>query len=96
MPRGSITRRGDLDDQFGSVVARAVPPAVGGSFYPAQVTVEITPEPSKAERRAILEALGRADAAPALSSRWRASALDDLRDGAFPEQSGRDARVVEP
>ena len=61
-----------------------------------RVTVEITPEPSKAERRAILEALGRADAAPALSSRWRASALDDLRDGAFPEQSGRDARVVEP
>ena len=61
------------------------------------MTVEITPEPSGEERRAILEALeavGRRP--PAYQSRWRASALDDLRDGALAEESGSDAGVVEP
>ena len=60
------------------------------------VNVEITPEPSGEERRAILEALEVAEAQPAVySSQWRASALADLRDGALAEESGSDARVVE-
>jgi hypothetical protein len=59
------------------------------------VPFEITPEPSEVERRAIFEALARTDAGPLVASRWRASALDDLRDGALPEQAGSDARVVE-
>ena len=59
--------------------------------------LEITPEPSANERRAILAALSEANGAPsAYASRWRASALDDLRDGALAEESGSDARVVEP
>ena len=61
------------------------------------MNVEITPEPSADERRAILEALEAANARPvAYESRWRASALDDLRDGALAEESGGDAGVVEP
>ena len=61
------------------------------------MTFEITPEPSAEERRAILEALeAAATRPPAYDSRWRASALDDLRDGALAEESGGDAGVVEP
>ena len=54
--------------------------------------IEITPEPSADERRAILEALDGARARPAAySSIWRASALADLRDGALAKESGGDA-----
>jgi hypothetical protein len=58
---------------------------------------EIRPEPSDEERRAILAALARVGAPPpSYSSLWRASALDDLRDDALTEQSGRDPRVIQP
>ena len=58
--------------------------------------IEITPEPSDEERRAILEALDGANARPeAYAGVWRASALADLRDGALAEESGGDAGVVE-
>jgi hypothetical protein len=61
------------------------------------VAIEITPEPDEDERRAILAALAAAEATPgAYTSRWRASALADLRDGALAEESGSDAGVVEP
>jgi hypothetical protein len=61
------------------------------------VNVEITPEPSAEERQAILAALDAVNAAPrAYESRWRASALADLRDGALAEESGSDAGIVEP
>jgi hypothetical protein len=61
------------------------------------VNVEIKPEPSADERRAILGALAAVNARPpAYESRWRASALDYLRDGALAEESGGDAGVVEP
>ena len=61
------------------------------------MVVDIAPEPSEDERRAILAALEPTRFVPAAyASRWRASALDDLRDGALAEQSGGDARVVEP
>ncbi|HEX7309834.1 MAG TPA: hypothetical protein VF232_01530 [Gaiellaceae bacterium] len=60
------------------------------------MNVEITPEPSADERRAILEALDAANARPvAYASLWRASALADLRDGALAEESWGDAGVVE-
>ena len=59
--------------------------------------IEITPQPSEDERRAIVAALADAEAVPpAYSSRWRASALDDLRDGTLAEQRRSDPRVVEP
>lgn len=58
--------------------------------------VEVTPEPSALERRAILEALEDVDErSDAYESRWRASALSDLRDGAIAQESGSDAGVVE-
>ena len=61
------------------------------------MNVEIKPEPSVEERRAILEALRAVGTRPpAYESRWRASALDDLRDGALAEESGGDSGVVEP
>lgn len=61
------------------------------------MTVEITPEPDEDERRAIVAALGTTDSVPAAyASRWRASALDDLRDGALAEDGGGDAGVVQP
>jgi hypothetical protein len=61
------------------------------------VTVEITPDPTSEERRAILDVLEAAQAGPpAYVSRWRASALADLRDGALTEESGSDAGVIEP
>ena len=59
--------------------------------------VEITPEPDEAERRAILAALEAGNSVPpAYASRWRASALDDLRDGALAEDGRGDAGVVQP
>jgi hypothetical protein len=61
------------------------------------VSIEITPEPTEGERRAIVAALEDADRLPTpYASRWRASALDDLRDGALAEESRRDAGVVQP
>ena len=58
--------------------------------------VEVTPEPSAAERRAILDALSDTNEWPeAYESRWRASALFDLRDGAIAQESRSDAGVVE-
>ena len=60
------------------------------------MTIEITPEPDEDERRAIATALGTVDSVPtAQASRWRASALDDLRDGALAEDGGGDAGVVQ-
>jgi hypothetical protein len=59
--------------------------------------IEITPEPNEDERRAILAALAAAETVPAAyTSRWRASALDDLRDGALAQERGSDPGVVEP
>jgi hypothetical protein len=59
--------------------------------------VEITPDPTPEERGAILEALAAAQARPsAYTSRWRDSALADLRDGALSEESRSDAGIVEP
>jgi hypothetical protein len=61
------------------------------------VNLEIEPEPSDAERRAIVAAFDATRTEPtAYVSRWRAAALDDLRDDALAEESGSDARVVEP
>jgi hypothetical protein len=61
------------------------------------VNVQITPEPSAEERRAILAALdGVRDEPSAYASRWRVSALADLRDGALAEESGGDPSVVQP
>ena len=60
------------------------------------VNVEITPEPSAEERRAILDALDELNSRPGpYESRWRASALADLRDGALAEERGSDPGVVE-
>jgi len=61
------------------------------------VDVEITPEPSDAERQAILASLDGAVSCPdPYVSRWRESGLDDLRGDASAEDAGRDARIVEP
>ena len=60
------------------------------------MSFEIRPEPDEDERRAILAALEADDSASAYASRWRASALDDLRDGALAEDGGGDAGVIEP
>jgi predicted Zn-dependent peptidase len=61
------------------------------------MAIEITPEPNEDERRAILAELAAAAADPgAYASRWRASALADLRDGALAQESGSDPGVVEP
>lgn len=61
------------------------------------MAIEIAPEPNDDERRAILAALAAARPVPAAyTSRWRAAALTDLRDGALAEESGSDAGVVEP
>ena len=62
-----------------------------------EVRVEIVPEPSEAERRAILEALASGPTGQAGGeSRWWESALADLRDGASAQERGSDAGVVEP
>ena len=60
--------------------------------------VEILPEPTEDERRAILEAIAATQTAgpDAYRSRWRDSGLDDLRGDAATEDPGRDPRVVEP
>jgi hypothetical protein len=61
------------------------------------VDAEISPEPTEAERRAIVAALAAEDEAPAAySSPWRLAALDDLGGNAAPEDPGRDAGVIEP
>jgi hypothetical protein len=61
------------------------------------VELEITPEPREAERQAILASLDGAELRPdGYASRWRESALDDLRGDASAEDAGREARVVEP
>jgi hypothetical protein len=61
------------------------------------VRFEIEPEPSAAERRAILAALASVQGdPPEPESRWRESALADLCDGAPAQECGGDARVVEP
>jgi hypothetical protein len=61
------------------------------------VDVEITPEPSDAERQAILALIDGVGFRPrAYASRWRESGLDDLRGDASAEDAGRDPGVVEP
>ena len=62
------------------------------------MTVEILPESSEDERRALLEALAadRVREAAAWRSRWREAALDDLRGDATTEDAWGDPRVVEP
>jgi len=57
--------------------------------------VEISPEPSDEERRAILEALAEQDAQGAPPTPWRAEGLGSGGRTAAP-QSWRDAGVVEP
>ena len=57
----------------------------------------IEPEPSAAERRAILAALASVqDGSATPESRWWESAFADLRDGASAQERGGDAGVVEP
>jgi hypothetical protein len=53
--------------------------------------VEITPEPTEEERRAILRALEQEQDQAALPTPWRAAGL-----GGDAPESGRDAGVVEP
>lgn len=61
------------------------------------MNLDITPEPSEDERRAIVDALQAMRALPAAyESRWRAAALADLGDGPLAEERGRDSGVVEP
>ena len=61
------------------------------------MNVEITPEPTAEERRAILAALDAVEAEPsAYTSRWRVSGLAELCDGALAEESGSDSGVVQP
>jgi hypothetical protein len=59
------------------------------------MAVEISPEPSDEERKAILEALAEEEAATAPPSPWRAEALGSGGRAAAP-QSWRDAGLVEP
>jgi hypothetical protein len=58
------------------------------------VDLEIEPEPTPEEERAIRAALADDDP-PARRSRWAASALDDLRGDAPLQDPGREARIVE-
>jgi hypothetical protein len=68
------------------------------------VDLLVSPDPAPDEREAIAVALEQAvalDEPPAAyQSAWRkagiAENLGGLRDGATPEQTGRDPRVVEP
>jgi len=59
------------------------------------MAVEITPEPSNEERKAILEALAAEEAETAEPSPWRAEGLGSGGRAAAPE-SWRDPGVVEP
>ena len=59
------------------------------------MAVEITPEPSDEERKAILEALAEEEAGTAPPSPWRIEGLGSGGRAATP-QSWRDAGVVEP
>ena len=59
------------------------------------MAVEISPEPSDEERKAILEALAAEDAQGAAPSPWRAEELGSGGRAAAPE-SWRDAGIVEP
>jgi hypothetical protein len=59
------------------------------------MALEISPEPSDGERKAILEALAEEDADRAAPSPWRAEGLGSGGRAAAPE-SWRDAGVVEP
>ena len=58
--------------------------------------LEIVPEPTPDEERAIRAALDGGDAPRQHESRWRASTLEDLRGDAPLQDPGREARVVEP
>jgi hypothetical protein len=58
------------------------------------VEIEIEPQPTPDERRAILAAL-ESDPPPQQRSHWWRSGLDDLRDATL-QDPGRDTRVVEP
>ena len=59
--------------------------------------LRIEPEPTEAERLAILAALrdGAGAAPPAYSSRWLLAGLEELRGDALAEEPGGDAGVVE-
>jgi len=59
------------------------------------MALEITPEPTDDERKAILAALAQEGAEQAPPSPWRAEALGSGGRAATP-QSWRDAGVVEP
>ena len=59
------------------------------------MALEISPEPSDDERKAILEALVEEDAERAAPSPWRAEGLASGGRAAAPE-SWRDAGIVEP
>jgi hypothetical protein len=59
------------------------------------MAVEISPEPSDEERKAILEALAEEDAERAAPSPWRVEGLGSGGRAAAPE-SWRDAGIVEP
>jgi hypothetical protein len=65
------------------------------------VDAQINPDPTESERRAIAVALGSSKPPQPYASRWRAAALDDLRDDelsgdAAAEELRGDARIVEP
>ena len=60
-----------------------------------EMALEISPEPSDEERKAILEALAEEDAERAAPSPWRAEGLGSGGRAATPQPWG-DAGVVEP
>jgi hypothetical protein len=61
------------------------------------VNVEIRPEPTAEERRAIVAAMDALQAGPpAYASRWRAWTGGDLSDDALTEESWSDPGIVEP
>ena len=59
------------------------------------MAVEISPEPSDEERKAILEALAEEDAEGAAASPWLAAGLGSGGSAPAPE-SWREAGIVEP
>jgi hypothetical protein len=61
------------------------------------VNVDIKPEPTAEERRAIVAAMATLQTGPpAYASRWRAWTAGDLGDDALTEESWSDPGVVEP